>query len=132
MRLQVKRQIAGGEQADDDDDHEIAPLLAGNDLARGRSRQQDEETDSIAAAGPQPIQAEILTAMRPATQVENSSISGLPCSGSLPVQFGTAVSRKPATTAAMYPNSISWTCQSRGANAVLSSADRKMPATTPG
>ena len=61
----------------------------------------------MAAAGPQPIHAETLTAIRPATQVENSRNSGLPCSGSLPVQFGTAVSRKPATTAAIYPNSIS-------------------------
>ena len=85
----------------------------------------------MAAAGPQPIQAEMLTAIRPATQVENSRISGLPCSGSLPVQFGTAVSRKPATTAAIYPNSISWTCQSRGANAVLSCSARKKPAATP-
>ena len=30
-----------------------------------------------------------------------------------PVQLGIAVVRKPATTAAMKPNSISWTCQSR-------------------
>ena len=77
-------------------------------------------SESMAAAGPQPIHAEMLTAIRPATQVEKSRTSGLPCNGNLPVQFGTAVSRKPATTAAMYPNSISWTCQSRGTNAVLS------------
>ena len=69
---------------------------------------------------------------RPATQTENSNTSGPPCSGSRPVQFGTAVSRKPATTAAIYPNSISWTCQSRGANAVAVAASRRRPAATPG
>ena len=40
-----------------------------------------------------------VTAARPATQTSSSTISGVPCSGSRPVQFGMAVSRKPVTTA---------------------------------
>src|SRR6266508_4714157 len=39
----MKREVSGGEQADDDDDLEIVPLPACNDLARGGSRKQDEE-----------------------------------------------------------------------------------------
>jgi hypothetical protein len=39
-------------------------------------------------------------ARRPAIHSPNSPISGQPVTGSRPVQFGTAVSTKPATTAA--------------------------------
>src|SRR5262245_48921709 len=38
--------------------------------------------------------------MRPAIQTITRKSSGSPCNGSLPVQFGIAVSRNPVTTAA--------------------------------
>ena len=73
---------------------------------------------STASAIRQPITSENEVAALPATQDPNSTASGLPWIGSRPVQLGIAVKRNPATTALTYPNSISWTCQSRGANAV--------------
>ena len=54
---------------------------------------------SISAAGNQPMKPDSVTATRPAIQTSSSTISGVPCSGSRPVQFGIAVSRKPVTTA---------------------------------
>ncbi len=69
-----------------------------------------------AATGP--IIPPMNTATRPASQIANSSISGRPRTGSRPVQFGIAVSRKPAMTAPTKPNSISCRCQERGSNAL--------------
>ena len=46
-----------------------------------------------------PITAENRTAARPASHNSASPASGAPFTGSWPVQFGTAVSRKPAITA---------------------------------
>ena len=44
--------------------------------------------------------AAVVTAIRPISHALTRTRSGRPCSGSRPVQFGTAVSRKPVTTAA--------------------------------
>ena len=73
---------------------------------------------SQTAATPLPIRSENATAPRPSTQIANNIISGAPCSGLRPVQFGIAVNRKPAIAAATKPNSISCTCQETGSNAV--------------
>ena len=54
--------------------------------------------------------------MRPSSHNPASSASGLPLTGSRPVQFGIAVSRKPAIAAITKPNSISWICQASGSN----------------
>ena len=45
------------------------------------------------------VNNDVATATRPATQIENRTTSGMPTTGKRRVQFGTAVSRKPATTA---------------------------------
>ena len=50
-------------------------------------------------------------ASRASSQTAASAIRGLPLSPGTPVQFCTAVSRKPATMAATKPNSISCMCQ---------------------
>ena len=60
--------------------------------------------------------AESRQAMRPSSHNPASSASGLPLTGSRPVQFGIAVSRKPAIAAITKPNSISWICQASGSN----------------
>ena len=52
--------------------------------------------------------------MRPVSHVANNTASGDPESGKAPVQFGTAVSKKPATAAAANPKIISWACQANG------------------
>ena len=54
---------------------------------------------STTAASAQPIWPDKATATRPASQTENSASKGRPRNGRRPVQFGTAVSRNPATTA---------------------------------
>ena len=48
--------------------------------------------------------------MRPANHTATRTRSGIPDTGFVPVQFGTAVSMKPETAAAVYPNSISCPC----------------------
>ena len=52
------------------------------------------------AAGAAPIFAENSIARRPASHSSASAPSGAPVTGRRPVQFGIAVSRKPAITAA--------------------------------
>ena len=74
------------------------------------------------AANNQPISAEKVTAMRPASHTATSVSNGVPWIGSRPVQFGIAVSRKPVTTAGRKPYSISCTCQSIGPKAVDSAS----------
>jgi hypothetical protein len=54
---------------------------------------------SISIATHQPVAAEKVTARRPAIHMTTSVASGVPCSGSRPVQFGIAVNRKPVMTA---------------------------------
>ena len=63
---------------------------------------------------PPPITPTESIAIRPASHTPNSSISGGPESGNAPVQFGTAVNRKPATAAAANPKIISCACQANG------------------
>ena len=46
-----------------------------------------------------PSQADTSIAARPASHTTNKATSGAPTTGRRPVQLGTAVSRKPATTA---------------------------------
>ncbi len=58
---------------------------------------------STAAAGQAPIQTDPAIAARPASQSSIRPASGAPCNGIRPVQFGIAVSRKPATTAPTKP-----------------------------
>ena len=53
-------------------------------------------------------------AMRPRSHRTTSRISGAPANPRLPVQLGTAVSKKPATAAPINPYSISWPCQRCG------------------
>ena len=77
---------------------------------------------STAVAAPAPISPPNRVAARPAAHSSASAASGMPCSGSLPVQFGIAVSRKPATVAAPKPKTISWTCQTAGGSADGSAA----------
>jgi hypothetical protein len=55
---------------------------------------------SMVQATSHPIHADMHTAMRPASQLKTSTASGVPCNGRRPVQFGTAVSRKPPMMAA--------------------------------
>ena len=70
------------------------------------------------AAAQAPSTAEMATASRPASQSDTSPSKGPPCSGSRPVQFGTAVNRKPAMAATAKPNSISCACHVSGVKAV--------------
>ena len=53
-------------------------------------------------------------AMRPNSHTANSNINGGPESGNAPVQFGSAVNRKPASAAAANPKIISCACQANG------------------
>ena len=53
--------------------------------------------------------------MRAASHSPNRAARGPPAIGSRPVQFGIAVSRKPAIAAPAKPNSISCRCQAKGA-----------------
>jgi hypothetical protein len=62
--------------------------------------------------------AEIMQETRPNNHNPARSASGAPFNGRCPVQFGIAVSRKPAIAAITKPNSISWTCQVSGSNRV--------------
>ena len=54
--------------------------------------------------------------MRPSSHNPTSTASGAPLTGSRRVQFGMAVSRKPAMAAITKPKSISWICQLSGSN----------------
>ena len=54
---------------------------------------------SHTAAGARPMISETKTAPRPSAHSAQSSASGRPATGNRPVQFGIAVSKKPATTA---------------------------------
>jgi hypothetical protein len=56
-----------------------------------------EKQRSATAAAGAPILAESQTPTRPIAQSKTSVANGSPCSGTRPVQFGIAVSRKPAT-----------------------------------
>ena len=58
--------------------------------------------------------AENAIAMRPQTQTQKRAANGAPTTGSRPVQFGTEVSKKPATMAGTKPNTSSCTCHSTG------------------
>ncbi len=49
--------------------------------------------------------------IRPASQSRVSPASEPPAGVCMPVQFLAAVNKKPAMTAGVYPNSISWACQ---------------------
>src|SRR5207237_5445774 len=60
------------------------------------------------------ISIEIRQAIRPSSHSPASVASGAPATGGRPVQFGMAVSRKPAIVAITKPNSISWMCQASG------------------
>ena len=62
--------------------------------------------------------AETATATRPTSQRPASIPSRQPTIGKRPVQFGTAVSRNPATTASRYPKRNSCACHETGSNAV--------------
>ena len=64
----------------------------------GGERQQKADVDD--RRGDAAEQAENKIATRPASHSSASAASGQPLTGSRPVQFGMAVSRKPATVAA--------------------------------
>ena len=56
------------------------------------------------------------TATRPRHQSANSAASFQPTMGNRPVQFGTAVNKKPARIALKYPNKNACACQDIGSN----------------
>ena len=98
--LGVEDEVGGEEERGRRDDHEVAPVAAGGDLAgghgddgekegaveghHGERREGEEAGDGEAAGEPEAA----------------SAISGRPRVGIRPVQFGMAVKRKPAMTAA--------------------------------
>jgi hypothetical protein len=82
------------------------PAMISRHTTPASTTRKARSTTAAATGHGRPAQA-----MRPATQSPNSATSGQPVTGSRPVQFGTAVSTKPATTAAIYPKIISWACQ---------------------
>jgi hypothetical protein len=70
---------------------------------------------------------------RPNNHNPARSASCAPFTGRRPVQFGIAVSKKPAMAAITKPNSISWTCQASGSRLVSCSRwqTRRSTATAP-
>ena len=68
---------------------------------------KDKSTAAINHAGTEETSGRI----RPEVQIIDRSNNGQPWSVRIEVQFPTAVNKKPATTAIVYPNNISWPCQ---------------------
>ena len=62
------------------------------------------------AAATSPTMPASRTATRPDSQTANRTNNTGPPTGGRPVQFGMAVSRKPATIADPYPKRSSWEC----------------------
>ncbi len=99
VRLDMKKDIGGEQQRDDDQHPEITHVLASEDLARhGRTEQRQKRAIDHRRERPA-YMARQGHRDRPASQTENSASKGRPRNGRRPVQFGAAVSRNPATTA---------------------------------
>ncbi len=77
-------------------------------MTPGRNASSSTASRASGTASPRP------NAIRPASHKAVNTMSGSPEKPRLPVQLGTAVSRKPATAAAMKPKIISWACQNCG------------------
>ena len=97
--LQVEQAIAHEQKRNDAEHLQIAGVVAGDDLARDDESERGKKRKVDGGGNAAPIQSETSMAARPAAQVRNSRSSGVPTTGRRPVQFGTAVSRNPATTA---------------------------------
>ena len=94
---------------------QVAPVPAGDDLAGGdRDESHRERTDRPRSRARRARAPKSGRRSGPAATEPASSASGAPLTGSRPVQFGMAVSRKPAIAAITKPNSISWICQVSG------------------
>ncbi len=79
----------------------LRQLRPGDDLAQRHRRQQDAgRRYRWRPPATAPIDADIRIAIRPASHSSARPASGAPQTGSRPVQFGMAVRRKPAMTAA--------------------------------
>ena len=104
-RLEVEQEIPDPEQRDRAQHRQIAPVPPCEDLPANHRSEKREKTEINGGHGHRAIPSETVTATRPATQTAASASSGQPTTGSRPVQFGTAVSRNPATTAGTKPNS---------------------------
>ncbi len=76
---------------------QLLPAMISRAVASATRRRKLQST---IAAGQGPHSADPVTAMRPAIQAATSTARGFPWMGRRPVQFGTAVSRKPVTMAA--------------------------------
>ena len=95
----MEHRVADKEQADQQQHLEVAQVgLDTISRATTAARATRNKRSTTAAQG-RPSQAEMATAKRPASQVSRRPSNGGPVTGSRPVQFGTAVSRKPATMA---------------------------------
>ena len=101
MRFEMEARCCPAASSDDQRyDLQIAPVAARDDLARRSGGDQQQECRRRSAQrGNQPIVAGERHRNAAREPGSSSTISGVPCSGSRPVQFGIAVSRKPVTTA---------------------------------
>lgn len=80
-------------------------------IRNASSGRNDSSQTASHSGGSAPAAA---NATRPASHSIVSATSGAPAKPRVPVQLGTAVSRKPAIAAPMKPNSISWPCHRNG------------------
>ena len=101
MRFEMECDVAGREQADQQRPPSgCCQLRARDDLARrGGGDQQQEAAVDRQRGKPADRAGERHRERARRARRGAASISGLPCSGRRPVQFGIAVSRKPVTTA---------------------------------
>ena len=103
--------IGDAENGDRRDHGQVAPVPPGDDLAGDPATRTTGNDRSAPVASQGGTSAETKQAIRPSSHNPARSASGPPLTGRRWVQFGIAVSRKPATAAITKPNSISWICQ---------------------
>ncbi len=105
--VQVHEEIGDAEHGDRRRHGEVAPIARADDFAGGKHASTKGKLTSMAAASPKGSHAEIKQAIRPASHSRARHPSKAPWIGLRPVQFGIAVSMKPAMAASTKPNSIS-------------------------
>ena len=83
-------------------------------MANGLMTAKERKTKNVASQttmGHKGNEAGMKAKRRAKAHSENSANNGIPFKVWIPVQFMTAVNRKPATTAMVNPKTISWPCQ---------------------